>query len=535
MSLEDARELPAGASLQADVCVIGAGAAGLSLVMELVRQGRSVCLLESGAQAPDDAVQALYDLTSSGDPLRQNYMARARQFGGSCNLWAGRSMLLDPLDFGRRDWVPRSGWPIEYDAIARHYPEAARILGLPPLQGDDLSAYLQPMTPDERRMFETSDFRPTTSLWARETQRFGNDWQARLRREPKVQALLNASVTSLDLDAAGSAIQQVQAATLAGNRFTVRAGQLVLACGGIENARLLLASRDRAPQGVGNDHDQVGRCFMDHPRAVYGRVHVPAGVRLRAFRGRPIASGKLQTGIGLTPEAQQREQLLNHYVTFELQTSGYAEARYQAMVQTAKVLLRRGHTGSRWDFGRMRLRELPEMVYLLSPKELMPHWMYRLFVAARDALPRRPAPQTYIVVYFCEQPPDPSSRVTLGEASDALGMPKPHLHWHIGDQVRDSMRRMQGLLQQRLRAAGIGELEPGSGEMAFTDASHHMGTTRMSAAPADGVVDADCRVHGVRNLYVAGSSVFPSAGFANPTLSIVALSLRLARHLAAAR
>ena len=113
MSVEDARGLPAGARIDADVCVVGGGAAGLSLAMELISQGRSVCLLEGGGERPDDATQSLYDLSSSGDPLRQNYMSRARQFGGSCNLWAGRSMLLDPLDFEPRDWVPGSGWPME--------------------------------------------------------------------------------------------------------------------------------------------------------------------------------------------------------------------------------------------------------------------------------------------------------------------------------------------------------------------------------------------------------------------------------------
>jgi choline dehydrogenase-like flavoprotein len=444
-------------------------------------------------------------------------------------------MLLDPLDFEPRDWVPGSGWPIPRQALAQYYTEAARALELPQLQGDDLSRFLQPLTDDEQRMFAQGDFRPTVSLWARNTQRFGTGYLKRLRRESAARALLHASAIRLELAATGDDIVALHAGTLAGNRFTVRARQYVLACGGIENARLLLASRDRAPAGIGNEQGHVGRCFMDHPRTVYGRVQVPAGIQLRAFRGRPLPDGKLQVGMGLSPDVQRRERLLNHYVTFELQTSGYAEARYQAMVQTAKVLLRRGHTGSRWDLGKMRLRELPEMVYLLSPKELMPHWMYRAFVAARDSLPRRPAPQTYIVVYFCEQPPDPASRVTLTDQFDALGMPRIHLHWHIGEQVRDSVRRMQDLLAARLAAAGLGRLEPGSGEMTFTDASHHMGTTRMSASPVDGVVDTDCRVHGVRNLYVAGSSVFPSAGFANPTLSIVALSLRLARHLAAAR
>jgi choline dehydrogenase-like flavoprotein len=179
----------------------------------------------------------------------------------------------------------------------------------------------------------------------------------------------------------------------------------------------------------------------------------------------------------------------------------------------------------------MGLRQVPEMIYLLSPKEILPHWMYRGLHATREALPKPRRDRRYILVYFCEQPPDPRSRVTLGDKRDALGVPRMALHWHIPDTVRESVISLQSLLQERMQRSGFGSVEPGQGEMAWTDASHHMGTTRMSADPSKGVVDPQCRVHGVHNLHIAGSSVFPCAGFANPTLTIVALSLRLADQL----
>jgi choline dehydrogenase-like flavoprotein len=301
----------------------------------------------------------------------------------------------------------------------------------------------------------------------------------------------------------------------------------VLACGGIENARLLLLSRDRHANGIGNQHDLVGRFFMDHPRAVFGRIHVPSESPLPMLRGRPLRDGKLQLGIGLTPDRQQDERVLNHYVTLEEQTSGYAEASYQSVVQAMKVVLRRGYAGSRWNLARARLAEIPEMIYLLSPKELMPHSVYRAYVALRDLAPRRRGPRTYVAVYFCEQPPDPQSRVSLGHDIDRLGLPRLKLDWRIGDSVRTSVLRLQELLAQQLERSGVGQLEPGDADLRFTDASHHMGTTRMAHSPAEGVVDTDCRVHGIANLYVAGSSVFPCAGHANPTLTLVALCLRL--------
>jgi choline dehydrogenase-like flavoprotein len=532
MSIIDARSSPELTRLDTDICIVGAGAAGITLAKELVGPDVDVCLLESGGFELEEDTQALCDLQSTGAALRENYMARARYVGGSCNLWAGRSMLLSELDMQPRSWVPHSGWPITHAELAQYYPRAARLLELPSVEQRSFDDYGGRMSDDERELFASGEFTPTVSLWAKRTQRFSGELRALLRRAPNLRLVLHASVTRIALNEAANAVRHIEARTLQGRALQVHARHYVLACGGLENPRLLLASRDRQAEGIANAHDQVGRYFMDHPRTVFGKVHVPATRRLRALRGRPLPDGKLQLGIGLAPQTQQRERLLNHYMTLELQTSGYAEARYQALVQTAKVLLRKGHAGSRWDFRSMTVKDLPNMVYLLSPKELMPHWLYRSFVAARAAIPRRPRAQTYIAVYFCEQPPDPASRVTLADTTDAIGVPKLKLHWHIGPSVIDSILRMQELLRAELQRTGVGRLESVPGEqIRFTDASHHMGTTRMGAQPRDSVVDVDCKAHGIGNLYLAGSSVFPCAGYANPTITIVALALRLAQHL----
>jgi choline dehydrogenase-like flavoprotein len=529
VSFIDAREMREPATIDTDICIVGAGAAGITLATQLLPTGRDICLIESGGFAPDAATQSLYDLESTGYSQRENYMSRARYFGGSCNLWAGRSMQLNPLDFEQRDWVPHSGWPIAYEDVAVHYPAAARILGLPdPELRERLSHH-------EQKIFQSGILAPTKSVWACKPMRFGATSKAGLRAARNLRVLLNVSATRLNSSADGGAIESIDAGVIDGPPRLVRARLFVLACGGLENARLLLASRDRQPQGVGNQYDLVGRYFMDHPRAVFGRIHVPAGRALPLLRGRPLRDGKLQLGIGLSPDTQRRERLLNHYVTFEEMSSGYAEASYQSVVQAMKVVLRRGHAGSRWDLARARLAELPEMIYLLSPKELMPHALYRAYVAIRDRLPRPARPKTYVGVYFCEQPPEASSRVTLGHDTDRLGMRRLSLHWHLGDALLRSVFRLQELLRDELESTGLGTLEAASTEPHFTDASHHIGTTRMSVDAHHGVVNTDCRLHSVRNLYIAGSSVFPCAGHANPTLTIVALALRLARHLGTVR
>lgn len=531
MSLIDARRLGETTELAADVCIVGAGAAGVTLASALAEEPLDLILLEGGGLRPDPDTQSLYDVESVGYPIREDFMSRARYFGGSCNLWAGRCMRLEAADLADRPWVPESGWPIAHEELDRWYPAAARVLGLPPVDRFDRRCWTPRLSRAERALFDGRDLAPTVSLWAPRAKRFSGRTGKRLARARNVSVVLHANVTGLDLDEDGRSVARLSVATLDGRRFDVRAGGFVLACGGLENARLLLASRSVHRDGVGNAHDRVGRYFMDHPRTVFGSVRLSEDAEAPLLGGRPLREGKVQLGIGLSEDARRREGLLNHHATWESTYSRYAAHSYESFVQTMKVLLGRGYAGSRLDVGRAKLGSIPDLIYLLSPRELMPHGVYRLYVRVRDTLRRRRGPLERTVVYFCEQPPDPESRVTLTRERDALGVLRLALDWRIGDEVIRSVRRLEEIVASRLRETGTGELVRGEDEPRFSDASHHLGTTRMSADPKHGVVDATCRVHGVENLWVAGSSVFPSAGHANPTLTIVALALRLADHL----
>ena len=525
MTLIDLRASPPTPLIETDVCVIGAGAAGITVATELGRVGRDVVLLESGGLAPEEDTQALNDLDVAGYPVRENFMSRARYYGGSCNLWAGRSMRLSPEDLAPEADPERAGWPLAHAELSEWYPAAAGVLGLPDIRFFEPLTHAEHLSRVERALFDSGEVTPTVSLWAKGPMRFGATHRGALRRSARIRLLLHGNAVRLRPTADGQAVAALEAAVLHGPTFEIRARRYVVACGGVENARLLLLSN------LGNEHDLVGRYFMDHPRAVFGRVRLAPGARLPYLRGRPVADGKLQLGIGVPPEVRRAEGLLNHYATLESEFSGYAAAGYQSLVKTAKVVLRKGYAGSRWEVGRSRLSDIPGMIYLLTPKELMPHPLYRLYWNARSALHPRPDGRARVIVYFCEQPPDRESRVMLASGRDALGQPRVELRWRIGPEVTRSVLALQERLATTLRAAGIGELERGEGEPRYTDASHHMGTTRMSRDRSTGVTDPDCRVHGLDNLYLAGSSVFPTAGHANPTPTIIALSLRLADHL----
>ncbi|MDW8369836.1 MAG: GMC family oxidoreductase [Geminicoccaceae bacterium] len=529
----DARTLPDGTVLDGEIVVVGAGAAGITLALELVRLGREVLLVEGGGLDPDPDLQALHEVESTGFAMRPDYLPRLRQLGGTCNLWAGRAMRLLPDDFLARPAVPDGAWPFPYRELEALYPEAERLLGLPGPGAFDADRWLVRASAAERALLASGELRPTVSLWAVRPRRFFRDFRRELVAHPRLRLLIRAQACRLRQDPTGRRVLGVELRVLDGPRLEARGRHVVLACGGLENARLLLLSTDRHPAGIGNEHDLVGRFFMDHPRAVWGRVELRPGVELRLLRGRPVRGGKVQLGLALAPARRAMDGLLHHYATLESERSSYAREQYDLAVQLAKRVLRRGHAGGRFDLRGLFAGRTPDMVYLLTPKEILPHPVYRLLWLVRERIPRRARAERLVLVHFCEQPLDPESRVALSDRHDALGLRMVRLHWRVQPEILASMRALEQSIGVELASTGLGRCFPGEGEPRFTDASHHMGTTRMGSDPRSSVTDAHGRVHGVENLWIAGSSLFPSGGHANPTLTIVALALRQARHLAA--
>jgi choline dehydrogenase-like flavoprotein len=532
MRFINANDLEPNTSIRADICIVGAGAAGITLATMLDGYSLTVCLIESGDHSADETTQALYDLEITGYPVRENFMSRARYFGGTSNIWAGRSMKLTELDVRQREWIPESGWPITYAELERYYSSAEHMLCLPSFKRVETTILQHKISSAEKTLLDNDDLTPTVSVWAKSPMRFGAAYKSQLRHSLNISVFLNANATQILLNPAGTRVDGIRVATLGGKAFHVTARRFVLSCGGMENARLLLVSRDVQKKGVGNQYDVVGRYFMDHPRAVFGRVKLHRPFRLPALLGVPIRDGIAQLGIRLSDEVQKREALLNHYLTFERRWSDQSATAYQSFIHTMKILLRKGYSGNRFGLFGAKLTKIPELIYLLAPRELMPHTLYRFLKGITENV--RKGVTELIVVNYCEQAPNPTSRVYLSHERDHLQMNRLILDWKVGDPETRSLLRLQELVNSSLKQNGIGYVYDNSevvSKLQYTDASHHIGTTRMSDNPRTGVVDRNCRVHGVTNLFVAGSSVFPTSGYANPTFTIVALAIRLAEHL----
>jgi choline dehydrogenase-like flavoprotein len=503
-------DAPAGV-IGTDICIIGAGPAGMALALELAGGGSRVCLLDSGGlDGAGDALRGPLDVI--GRAYRTEAEPRAFRLGGSTSLWGGHCVPLSPLEMGERDWIPGSAWPIAHDDLAPYYQRALAMLGL---AGADFDAGAAAQAIGARLLPLDGGFETTVSRY--NAVDFGQAQAAALAAAANLAVLVNGTATRLVL---GDGLERIAAVTvLAGGRVRrVRADTVVLAAGGIENPRLLLASNDQIAAGIGNAHDLVGRHFMEHIGWFSGILAPGRSHDLYADYAhywRQVPSG-------------------DHQVRFHIAASD-ALARQLRIPQFRAELLCRPLLG--WALKSVLLRpgSHGRKTLAAAAGELARHPAG----LARMALGRRGAPWCLQLCNLVEQVPNPDSRVTLSARRDALGEKLAALDWRLSDLDRDGITRAHAALARSVARSGLGRLiwepAPEDGEIlrGAGGASHHMGTTRMSASPRTGVVDADLKVHGIHNLYVAGSSVFPSGGWANPTLTILALSIRLADHLKA--
>jgi choline dehydrogenase-like flavoprotein len=517
--ISDARALPHGFVLDADLCIVGAGAAGITIAREFIGSGLVVCLLESGGLSCEARAQALCAAElDRPEPLPPSY-ARARCFGGTTSRWSGLCRPLDPIDFEARPGRPWSGWPFAADALDTYYRRAQQICQLGPYAyGADA------WSPDGAPLPRSLGGREVRSAVFQSSPpvRFGIAYRREIEEDCDTRVLLHANAIGIEVAGSGRAATAIRVATPAGSHLSVAARHFVLAAGGIENPRLLLAANARFPRGLGNDRGLVGRFYMDHPKIwKAGRVQLARPAPEPGFYDPHRVGGtRIQGAFVPTEEAQRRRGLANFAICLD-EASPADFSRGAAAFRAWRRARRLGPLDARETLRQARLvgADLGGFAGAV--------WRTRL----------RRERRIFTTRYWCDCPPDPESRVMLSEQRDPFGVPLPRIAWRLPSDLRGQVERAHALLDAALRESGEGLALIAPAE-AFYDpledvenSCHHMGTTRMDPDPARGVVDEHGRVHGLANLFIAGSSVFPSYGQANPTLTIVALSLRLADHL----
>lgn len=520
----NAGSLSDGDVIEADLCIVGGGAAGISIALRLRDTGIRVVVLESGFDTFDERAQSLYEgenLGIAADPLDE---ARLRMLGGSTNHWGGNCMPLDPIDFEARPGLPHSGWPITRADLDPYYGDAQALVETPHETPYDTRANLA-ATGQARLPFD--DGKLTSFLYAESPPTlFGLVYEDALRAAGNVRVYLNATALEIETDATATTATGVSVAAIDGPRFRVEARQIVLAQGGTEVPRLLLLSNSVAPKGLGNQNDLVGRFFMDH-MSFRPALEAMVPRDSRDFdlytRAHPVSDGWLRGALRGSDALLRAEQMPNFRFIFFRADRG---SPGQKSAQTIKRRLERGEAPDNlgWHLGN-----------ILTDLDGVTNEVYATLFDPEDDLVRRSWIKAWLSV---ESLPNPDSRVVLTEArDDVFGQPRIGLDWRLTQADLDANRKATEVLAAELARMGYGRSWSTLFRKDFdwpspaTYGKHHSGTARMAADPRHGVVDADCRVHGMSNLYVAGSAVFPTQGHATPTLTIVALALRLADHL----
>lgn len=509
-------------SITADVAVIGGGAAGITMARRLLAGGRSVVLLESGGLDWDAAIADLNDGESVGQDYYDLRDARLRFFGGTTAIWGGRCAEFDPIDFAQRDWVPHSGWPFGAETLRPYYAEARAALGL------------RPQVPDAAELggllAQFSRAELATPLWSFDDQfdRFSFARCRDLVEHPRCTVVTQATVREIVATPSGRTIERLDVVAMSGRRLQVRAAHHVLAAGGIESPRLMLASRSVMPRGLGNGYDLVGRFFMEHPHARGGRIVDGAAWQLlAAFQKRQLNGEQLAALVAPSAALQAREGLLNTSLTI---AGRRAEGGQEALLMRAYLHAKHRTEPTRsgrtlWKFTKRIVNQAQALSDPLRP------WLLNRMGQLDVAL-----------VVRAEQAPNPASRVMLADETDALGVPRVKLDWRTSPLDKHSVAGLVSALGRETERLGVGRVEPAAW---LADASrewatdtlisshpiggyHHMGTLRMADSARSGVTDAFGRVHGLANLHIAGSALFPTSGWANPTLTIIALAMRTA-------
>ncbi len=504
----DARTLADQTRIDTGLAIIGGGPAGITLARAFAGSGIEVCIVEAGGREFDPEVQSCYDGEIAGIdyPLQAS---RLRYFGGSSNHWGGYCLPLDAIDFERRDWVPNSGWPFGIEELEPYYGPASAIVEVGEARFDDVD-YWQRRSGEPALSLATGRMRTRFVQYSPPT-RFGERYRADLEQAGNIRVLLNANVVEISATENASAVTGLAVRTLNGRSIRVHAQQYVLATGGLENARMLLLSNRVVPMGLGNQHDRVGRYFMEHPHlSGFGTIMMRDLQRLPTlYRERMRLDGR-PANASFKPSDQflREERQLNAMIMVGLGERFHAD-----------TVVKDGATAQSLDMLAAAHRFLSTESAATSDQNAGEIGV-RLGMGCA-----------------CEQVPNPDSRVTLSSSEqDVLGLPKIRLDWRLGEQDRRSVVEHMRSLALEFGALGLGRMrleveDDGQWPELVSGGNHHMGTTRMHDDPKQGVVDRNGKVHGMVNLHVAGSSVFPTSGASNPTLTIVALTLRLADHL----
>jgi choline dehydrogenase-like flavoprotein len=499
-------------SITSDVAIVGAGAAGITLGLSLESKGFSVNIFEGGGEDFSEVSQSLYSGSIVGRDLPYGLQfSRMRFLGGSTNCWGAGCGVFGNKELLFRDWVSKSRWPIEYNVLVPFYQKASQFLDLP----DVLNA-------EKNRDTIINGF-DNPGLYYTKKRNFKREFTPELQASETLNVFLQANFKEFREEHPHS-IKEIELAGFGNSSLICRAKVMVLCCGGVENARLLLNSRDNAGEAFGNGNDLVGRYFSDHPITPLATVFAPKESVLHNLERVSAAAKSSESDVLFIPSfkipdsIQRERKILNSTVSFQMENPPLTQAQLSAWS------LKKGWKES--GFNGLSLDHMTDV--LSNPIEV-----------ARALYERRTGGSRFAMRIQMEQEPNFNSRVKLSTERDRFGHYKTLLDWQFTELDRRTIDETLKYCSEIFTDGQIGILEVDSSIVNDPDAvpsdlrggQHHSGTTRMGISEQDGVVDLNLKVFGTSNLYVLGSSVMPTNSWVNPTFTIIALAFRLGDHI----
>jgi choline dehydrogenase-like flavoprotein len=436
-------------------------------------------------------------------------------FGGTTGHWGGMCALFDPIVFKKRDWINESGWPITHETLLPYYKRASVNVDID--NSDfDLNYWLKqdpgliPLPFDKDVVW--------SKIWKfSKPTRFGTKYRDSIVNSKNIHLYTYANVVDITANENLQNIDTVTIKNYTGKTFTATARYFILACAGIQNPRILLAANKQSAKGLGNENDLVGRFFMEHVELKSAELWLSEKSELKLYMN---AQPRIRAELAITPATQAEFKILNGMVSFT--PLDYAR-QMPSYIQL-------------WNTSDPRVNEEKSRQAMYKTAGSRIHRLFEKFKSAES----KKKHQAFQMTLRLEQSPNPLSRVTLGEQKDELGVPQANLNWAFTPLEKKSIRKIYEIIGQQAGESGIGRVrlmeelwDPDDVALPVTTSGgwHHMGTTRMSNDAKKGVVDADCKVHGIQNFFIAGSSCFTTGSAVNPTYTIVALSIRLADHV----
>lgn len=546
----DGRQIASGSTLETDVCIIGGGPAGIAIARELLGTTISVILVESGGWRPNKLTQSLNAAELAPDSRHPPpEMYRERRFGGSSTIWGGRCVPLTRSDFESRSHVADSGWPISCDELFPFYSRALTHCEAGEFAFDP--SCLKASGPIIEGLASTEitvgleRFSPPTD--------FGRRFKSDLIGSPMHRILLESTCIRLLSSDSSRSVEAVECSTLSGNNFRIYAKYIVVAAGGLESVRLLAASNGKFSAGLANSSGALGRYYMSHLEGTLGRLQVAAGRRVAWNFERTRDGIYAKHHIRLSDDVQRRLQLRN--MIFRLHHANPMDPQHGdpvlSLMYIAKRFILPEYRRKITTVELESLDRLPKGSALVAHHvsniaknpwpliKFLSSWVYKRHACYRRipyvALYSKYG--AYPLDYNAEQTPLYDSRISLTHDKDRFGVPKLRIDWRVCPEdmasIAASYRQMRSILAGTNVAEVVYDDDALNESVKQTIAvgGHHIGTARMSDDPKRGVVNPQCRTHDVENLYIAGSAVFPTSGSANPTLTIVALAIRIADQL----